>query len=77
MAGFEWDEFYTLFKNDMNNACTVGRYKLPKVSEYPYLDVSLSDNTGGHFDLGNNENSQTPMIEINAYCNNYNNSKNI
>lgn len=75
MAGFEWDKFYTLFKKDMGNEFTVGRYKQPKESEYPYLDINLSDNTGGHYDLGNCESSQTPMIEVTAYCNNYDDSK--
>lgn len=75
MAGFDWDKFYTLFKNDMSNTCTVGRYKQPKESEYPYLDISLSDNPGGHYDLSSNENSQTPMIETNVYCNNYDDAK--
>lgn len=71
MAGFEWDTFYTLFKKDMGNACTVGRYTQPKASQYPYLDVALADNSGGHYDLQGNEGSQLPMVELTAYCNNY------
>ena len=72
MAGFEWDKFYTLLKNDMKNICTVGRYTQPKESQYPYLDIALKDNSGGDYDLENNENSQSPMIELTSYCNNYN-----
>ena len=75
MAGFEWDKFYTLLKNDMKNICTVGRYTQPKASQYPYLDVALSDNSGGHYDLQNNEGSQAPMVELTAYCNNYDDAK--
>lgn len=71
MAGFEWDRFYTLFKKDMGNICTVGRYTQPKASQYPYLDVALQDNSGGNYDLQNNEGSQSPMVELTAYCNNY------
>lgn len=59
----------------MGSDCTVGRYTIPKEPKYPYLDIALSDNSGGAYDLENNENSQNPMIEINVYCNNYDDSK--
>lgn len=71
MAGFDWNQFYTIFKVKMGSDCTVGRYTIPKEPKYPYLDIALSDNSGGAYDLENNENSQNPMIEINVYCNNY------
>lgn len=75
MAGFDWDKFYTLLKKDMGSTCTVGRYTQPKASQYPYLDVALQDNSGGHYDLQNNEGSQSPMVELTAYCNNYDDAK--
>ena len=71
MAGFDWNQFYTLFKAKMGNVCTVGRYTIPKPSTYPYCDVDLADNSGGNYDLQNNEHSQNPMITVTVYCNNY------
>lgn len=71
MAGFDWTQFYTLFKAKMGSACTVGRYTIPKEPKYPYLDIALSDIPGGNYDLEWTENTQSPMIEINVYCNNY------
>lgn len=75
MAGFDWNTFYSLFRAKMNGVCTVGRYTIPKSPKYPYLDVALSDISGGHYDLENNEGSQTPMITLDAYCNNYDDAK--
>lgn len=71
MAGFDWNQFYTLFKAKMKSACTVGRYTIPKSPAYPYCDVALSDNSGGNYDLECNEGSQNPMITVTVYCNNY------
>lgn len=71
MAGFDWNQFYTLFKAKMGTACTVGRYTIPKSPKYPYLDIALSDIPGGNYDLQNNEGSQKPLIVIEVYCNNY------
>lgn len=71
MAGFDWNQFYTLFKAKMGTACTVGRYTIPKSPTYPYCDIALSDNSGGNYDLENNEGSQNPMITVTVYCNNY------
>lgn len=71
MAGFDWNQFSTIFKAKMGSDCTVGWYTIPKEPTYPYLDIALADNSGGAYDLENNENSQNPMIEINVYCNNY------
>jgi len=75
MAGFDWNTFYSLFKAKMSGVSTVGRYTIPKNPTYPYTDVALSDNTGGHYDLQNNEGSQEPMITITVYCNNYDDAK--
>lgn len=72
MAGFNWDTFYSLFQAKMKSVCTVGRYTIPKSPTYPYCDVALSDNSGGNYDLENNEGSQNPMITVTVYCNNYN-----
>ncbi len=48
--------------------CTVGRYVTPKNTQFPYLDVSLGDNSGGNYDLRGNEGSQRPLIVITAYA---------
>lgn len=71
MAGFDWNTFYSLFQAKMKSVCTVGRYTIPKSPKYPYLDIALSDNSGGNYDLQGNEGSQNPMITITVYCNNY------
>lgn len=71
MAGFDWNTFYSLFQAKMKSVCTVGRYTIPKSPTYPYCDVALSDNSGGNYDLENNEGSQNPMITLTVYCNNY------
>lgn len=71
MAGFDWNQFYTLFKAKMGSTCTVGRYTIPKSPTYPYLDIALLDNSGSNYDLQNNEGSQNPMITITVYSNNY------
>lgn len=71
MSGFDWNQFYTLFKAKMGDICTVGRYTIPKSPKYPYLDIALSDNSGGSYDFQGNEGSQNPMITITVYSNNY------
>lgn len=71
MEGFDWNAFYSLFQTKMKSVCTVGRYTIPKSPTYPYCDVDLSDNSGGNYDLENNEGSQNPMITVSVYCNNY------
>lgn len=71
MAGFDWNEFYTVFSTRMKKAypkCTVGRYVTPKESQFPYLDVSFGDNSGGNYDLSGNEGSQRPLIVLSAYA---------
>lgn len=75
MAGFDWNTFYSLFQAKMKSVCKVGRYTIPKPPKYPYCDVALSDIQGGNYDLENNENSQSPMITITVYCNNYDDAK--
>ena len=75
MAGFDWNTFYSLFKAKMSGICTVGRYTIPKDPKYPYIDVALSDISGGNYDLLNNEHSQNPMITVTTYCNNYDDAK--
>lgn len=75
MAGFDWNTFYSLFKAKMSGVCTAGRYTIPKSPTYPYCDVALSDISGGNYDLRNNEGSQTPMITITVYCNEYGDDK--
>lgn len=71
MAGFDWNQFYTLFKAKMGDSCTVGRYTIPKSPTYPYCDIALSDNSGGNYDLQGHESSLTPLITITVYDNNY------
>lgn len=71
MAGFDWNEFYTIFSTKMKKAypnCTVGRYVTPKEPRMPYLDISIGDNFGGNYDLSGNEGSQKPLIVITAYA---------
>lgn len=75
MAGFDWNTFYSLFKAKMGDTCTVGRYTIPKSPTYPYLDIALSDNPGGNYDLQNQEGSVKPLIVIEVYCNNYDDAK--
>lgn len=75
MAGFNWNQFYTLFKAKMGDTCTVGRYTIPKSPTYPYCDIALSDNSGGNYDLQGNEHSQNPMVTITVYNNNYGDAK--
>ena len=71
MAGFDWNEFFTVFKANMKKEylkCTVDRYTTPKQSQFPYCDVALGDNSGSHYDLQNNEGSQNPLIVISVYA---------
>lgn len=71
MAGFNWNQYYTTFKVKLEKAvtCTVGRYVTPKPSQFPYCDISLSDNSGSGYDLQGNEGAQNPMLTISVYCN--------
>lgn len=67
---FNWDTFYTIFETKMKKAypdCKVGRYKTPKLTDFPYVDVSLGDNSGGNYDLEGNEGSVNPLIVLNVY----------
>lgn len=70
MAGFNWNEFYTIFKVKLEKAakCTVGRYVTPKETVMPYCDLSLADNSGGNYDLEGNENSQNPLLTVTVYA---------
>lgn len=71
MAGFDWNEFFTVFKANMKkeySKCTVDRYTTPKQSQFPYCDVALGDNSGDHYDLEGNEGSQNPLIVISVYA---------
>lgn len=71
MAGFDWNEFFTVFKANMKkeySKCTVDRYTAPKQSQFPYCDVALGDNSGDHYDLEGNEGSQNPLIVISVYA---------
>ena len=69
MAGFDWNAFYTLFKVKLEKAvkCTVGRYVTPKESQFPYIDISIGDNSGGNYDLEGNEGSVAPFLIITVY----------
>lgn len=75
MAGFDWNTFYSLFKAKLSGVCTVGRYTIPKEPNYPYTDIALSDISGGTYDLQGKEHSQTPMLTVTVYCNNYDDAK--
>lgn len=69
MAGFDWNEYYTIFKVKLEKAvnCTVGRYLTPKESQFPYVDVALVDNSGGNYDLENNEGTVNPLLVVTVY----------
>lgn len=69
MAGFDWNEFYTIFKVKLEKAakCTVGRYVTPKESQFPYCDIAIGDNSGGNYDLDGKESSQNPLFVITVY----------
>lgn len=69
MVGFNWNEFYTIFKVKLEKAekCTVGRYVTPREAQFPYVDVSLADNSGGNYDLDGNEGAQNPLLVITIY----------
>lgn len=71
MSGFNWNQFYTLIKSKLEKeiTCTAGRYVTPKASQFPYVDVALSDNSGGNYDLEGAEGSQNPLIVLTVYCN--------
>lgn len=71
MVGFDWNEFFTVFKANMKkeySKCTVDRYTTPKQSQFPYCDVALGDNSGGYYDLEGNEGSQNPLIVLSVYA---------
>lgn len=70
MTGFNWNEFYTLFKDGLEKMveCTVGRYKTPTETDLPYCDVSVEENIGGDYDLEGNEGSQNVLIAITVYA---------
>lgn len=69
MSGFNWNEFYTIFKVKLEKkiTCTVGRYVTPKPSQFPYVDVAIGDISGGNYDMEGNECSQNPLIVISVY----------
>ena len=69
MVGFDWNTFYTIFKTRLEKAvkCTVGRYVTPKESQFPYVDLSIGDNSGGNYDLEGNEGSQNPLLVVTVY----------
>lgn len=69
MAGFDWNEFYTIFKVKLEKVakCTVGRYVTPKESQFPYVDLSIGDISGGNYDLGNNEGTVNSLLVVTVY----------
>lgn len=69
---FNWNTAYSAIKADMAILCTecnVGRYKTPKDTEFPYMDISLGDNSGSEYTLVMEEGCQNPMIILTVYCN--------
>lgn len=70
MAGFEWDMMYSVLKNKIGTVSpdlSVGRYSTTKPAKFPYVDISLGDNSGGAYDLCGAEGTQNPMIIIDVY----------
>lgn len=68
---FNWNTLFSFINAKMKDVCTVGRYVITKEPKYPYLDVKLSDASGGNYDLQNNEGSQTVLVALEVYCNNH------
>ena len=67
---FDWNEFYAIFDNRMKKecpGCKVGRYIVPKPSDFPYCDFALTDISGGNYDLSGNEGTVNPMITVSVY----------
>jgi len=69
MTGFNYNQFYTLFKVKMEKAvaCTVGRYVTPRENQFPYVDVALSDISGQAYDMEGGEGAVNPMLTISVY----------
>lgn len=71
MAGFNYNEIFTLLKAKMGKAyptCKVDRYITPKESQMPYMDVALADLSGGHYNLSGEEGSQNPLLALTVYA---------
>lgn len=71
MAGFNWNQFYTIFKAKLEKdiTCTVGRYVTPRETDFPYVDLEISEITGQAYDLEGGEGAVNPMLSISVYCN--------
>lgn len=71
MAGFNWNQFYTVFKTKLEKAvsCTVGRYVTPRETDFPYVDLALSDISGKAYDMEGGEGAVNPMLTVSVYCN--------
>ena len=71
MSGFNWNQFYTLFKSKLEKTvtCTVGRYVTPRENQFPYVDLLLGDISGGNYDLECGEGSVNPLVVVSVYCN--------
>lgn len=70
MAGFDWKEFWGIFKTKLEEMtdCTVGQYLLSGGNQFPWVEPKLVDNPGGDYDLEGEEGSQNPLIEVSVYC---------
>ncbi len=71
MAGFNYNEVFTILKAKMGKAypaCKVDRYITPKESQMPYMDVALADLSGGHYSLSGEEGSQNPLLTLTVYA---------
>lgn len=73
MAGFNWNEFYTVFKIKLEKETVaqknkVGRYTTAKPSTFPYTDVTIGDISGDNYDLQGHQGSKNPLIVISVYC---------
>lgn len=64
---FNYNQLYTIIQAKMKKSCKVGRYIIPQKAEFPFLSYTVSDISGGNYDLENNEGSQNVMVILEVY----------
>lgn len=64
---FDQNVLFTILQVKMKGICKVGRYTNTKETEFPYMSFSMSDISGGNYDLENNEGSQDVAITLEVY----------
>lgn len=64
---FDQNTLFTILQVKMKKICKVGRYATTKETEFPYMSFSVSDISGGNYDLENSEGSQDVAITLEVY----------